>query len=123
MAADRELARSRQERALEQDLAEARRLGRWLSDEEQSERAEQLRQQAELLDRQRLHRRKLMVFTALCVLIPPLWPVAIGLAVHLLFPRTARRLGLVAGGCLLGIGLLLGGLITALVVAVLIALF
>ena len=35
------------------------------------------------------------------LLIPPLWPVAAGFAVYLLFPQTFRQLVLLAGGSLL----------------------
>ncbi len=108
---------------LEHDLEEARRLGRWLSDDERHAIAEQQRQQATALEKQRQHRRKLTILTAVCVVIPPLWPVALGLTLYLLFPRTTRQLGLVAGISLLVGGLLVAGLIAAVVVAILMALF
>jgi hypothetical protein len=108
---------------LEQELEEARRHGRWLSDDERHAIAEQQREQAVLAERQRQHRHKLIALTVVCVLIPPLWPVAIGLTLYLLFPRTTKRLGLVAGVSLLVLGVLLAGLITAVVVAILMAIF
>jgi len=108
---------------LEQELEEARLHGRWLSDDERHAIAEQQRQQSAALEKQRQHRRKLIILTAVCVLIPPLWPLAIGLTLYLLFPRTTKKLGLVAGISLLVGGLLLAGLITAVVVAILMALF
>lgn len=108
---------------LELDLEEARRLGRWLDDEERAELAERQRQQAAALEQQRQHRQKLIILTVVCVLIPPLWPVALALTLYLLFPRTTRRLGLAAGLGLLVAGVLVAGLITALVVAILMALF
>jgi hypothetical protein len=108
---------------LEHDLEQARLHGRWLSDDERHAIAEQQRQQATALEQQRQHRRKLTILTAVCVVIPPLWPVALGLTLYLLFPRTTRQLGLVAGISLLVGGLLVAGLITAVVVAILMALF
>ena len=108
---------------LEHDLEQARLHGRWLSDDERHAIAEQQRQQATALEQQRQHRRKLTILTAVCVVIPPLWPVALGLTLYLLFPRTTRQLGLVAGISLLVGGLLVAGLIAAVVVAILMALF
>ena len=108
---------------LERELEEARLHGRWLSDDERSALAEQEREQEALAARRRDHRRKLIILTAVCVVIPPLWPAALGLTLYLLFPRTTKRLGLAAGISLLVGGLLLAGLITAVVVAILMALF
>ena len=108
---------------LERELEEARLHGRWLSDDERTEIAEQQRQQTVLAERQRDHRRKLIILTVVCVVIPPLWPVALGLTLYLLFPRTTKRLGLVAGISLLVGGLLLTGLIVSIVAAILMALF
>lgn len=108
---------------LERELEEARLQGRWLSDDERTALAEQQRQQEALAERQGEHRRKLIILTVVCVVIPPLWPVALGLTLYLLFPRTTRRLGLAAGISLVVGGLLLAGLITAVVVAILMALF
>ena len=91
---------------LEQDLQAARERGRWLSDEEQ-EKQDRQQQQAQLEKDQRLsRRRRLSLLTAICVLLPPLWPLAFGLSFYLLFPQTAARIGLMAG-----IVLLLGGLV------------
>ena len=91
-----------------QDLEAARQRGRWLSDEEQAEldRKNQRIQLSQEQDRSR--RRRLTLLTAVCVLLPPLWPVAFGLSFYLLFPQTAARIGLVAG-----VVLLLGGLALA----------
>jgi hypothetical protein len=70
-------------------------------------------QQIQLSQEQdRSRRRRLTVLTAVCVLLPPLWPVAFGLSVYLLFPQTAARIGLVAG-----VVLLLGGLALAVALA------
>ena len=91
---------------LEQDLQAARVRGRWLSDEEQEEKDRQ-QQQAQLQTEQQLsRRRRLVLLTVVCVLLPPLWPLAFGLSFYLRFPKTASRIGLVAG-----IALLLGGLV------------
>jgi phage terminase Nu1 subunit (DNA packaging protein) len=108
---------------LERELEEARLHGRWLSDDERAELAEQQRQQTALREQQRRQRRNLLILTGVCVLIPPLWPVAAGLTLYLLFPRTARRLALAAGLSALVLGVLLAGLIIAVVIALLMAVF
>ena len=83
---------------LEQDLAQAQYLGRWLSDDERLER--QREEQQALVDQQEQeqHRLKLVALAVVCVVIPPLWPLAFGLTLHLLFPKTFRRLLWIAGG-------------------------
>ena len=96
---------------LEQDLQAARERGRWLSDEEQDEQDRQQLQAQQQKEQHLSRRRRLTLLTAVCVLLPPLWPLAFGLSFYLLFPQTAARIGLVAG-----IALLLGGL--ALTVAI-----
>ena len=82
---------------LEQDLRDARDRGRWLSDEEQrsvdKQREQQDLEQQKLRDR----RRRLMVLTGFCVLLPPFWPLAFVLSFYLLFPATVARIGIVAG--------------------------
>ena len=93
--------------AIEQDLARAQQLGRWLSDDElqAEERAEQ---DALALKQQEDSRRtRLMVLTVVCVLIPPLWPLAFGLTLYLLFPRSTSRILLATGvgALLLALGL------------------
>jgi len=95
-----------------QDLEAACQRGRWLSAEEQAEldRQNQRIQLSQEQDRSR--RRRLNLLTAVCVLLPPLWPVAFGLSFYLLFPQTAARIGLVAG-----VVLLLGGLAVAVALA------
>jgi hypothetical protein len=108
---------------LELELDQARRHGRWLSDEERAELAHQQRRQDERLAQQRLHRRKLAVLMVVCLLIPPFWPLALGLALYLLFPVTTRRLALATGISLLALGGLFAVLLTALVVALLLAIF
>ena len=97
---------------LERDLQAARHHGRWLSDEERLalEREESERQQKEAQQRQL--RRKLTVLAGVCVLLPPMWPLALGLTLYLLFPRTMTRVGFAAGafivsGAIVGTGLLI----------------
>ena len=112
---------SRQE--LERDLEQARRHGRWLADDERAALAQEQQQRRDALIAQRQHQRKLWLLTGFCVLIPPLWPVALGLVLFQLFPRTTRRYGTIAAVVLLGGGVLLVLALLVLVVAVLMALF
>jgi len=77
---------------LEAELEQARRQGRWLSDEERAHRLEQEQRGAK---RQRL----LWVLLVISVLLPPLWlsvPIWCGL---IWWPRTTRKL-LLFGGAL-----------------------
>ena len=99
---------------LEQDLAQAQDLGRWLSDDERLER--QRAEQKALVDQQeqQQHRLKLVALAIVCVAIPPLWPLAFGLTLHLLFPKTFRRLLWLAGGS----AVLLAVLVTGVAVAI-----
>ena len=99
---------------LERELNQAREMGRWLSDDEleQMENKEFLTRQEQ--DQSSQRRLKLVLLTGVCVVIPPLWPVALGLSLHLLFPQTFRRLLWLAGGSLLlfalfgvGVGIIL----------------
>ena len=108
---------------LEHELEQARRHGRWLADDELVEL--KLQQQGTLQRDQsrRSHRRKLLILTAVCVLIPPLWPLALGLVLYLLFPRTTRRFGLLAGMALLLGGALVAALLLMLLAVLLVALF
>ena len=100
---------------LERELNQAREMGRWLSDDEleQLEHEQRLIRQEQEQDSQR--RLKLGLFTVVCVVIPPLWPVALGLILHLLFPQSFRRLLWFAGGSLLLLALLGAGLSVAFV--------
>jgi len=107
----------------EHELEQARRHGRWLADDEIAALEQQSRDAIERLEQQRLHRRKLAILTVVCVLIPPFWPLALGLVLYLLFPKASKRFGLIAGLVLLAIGALLMGLLVTLVVALLLALF
>ena len=98
---------------LEQDLAQAQDLGRWLSDDERLER--QRAEQKALVDQQdqEQHRLKLVALAIVCVVIPPLWPLAFGLTLHLLFPKTFRRLLWIAGGSAVLLAVLATGVTVA----------
>ena len=97
---------------LERDFQVARDQGRWLSDDE---RVELEREESERLQReeqQSQQRTKLTVLAGVCVLLPPMWPLALGLTLYLLFPRTMTRVGFAAGafivsGAIVGTGLLI----------------
>lgn len=113
----------RRELQLELELEQARHHGRWLSDDERDALAhEQLRQEA-ALQRQREQRRKLLVLLVVCVLIPPLWPLALAVTLYLLFPQTTGRLAVATGLSLLVLGGLLAALTAALLVALLMLIF
>lgn len=101
---------------LESELEEARRLGRWLSDEER----EQIARERALLDQRFLQeqrrRRSLLLLLAVCLLLPPFWPLAVGLMAYLVFPRTTRTLTIVlAVLAVVGVVLLVAALIALLV--------
>jgi hypothetical protein len=110
-------------RDLEQDLEQARRIGRWLSDDERAALALEQQELEQALEQQRQKRRKLLAVLVVSLLIPPLWPVAIALTLYLLFPATTLRLAVATGVSLLVLGGLVAVLITSLVVALLMALF
>ena len=74
--------------------------------------------QQQLRDR----RRRLMVLTGVCILLPPFWPLAFVLSFYLLFPATVARIGIVAGVVLVGAALATIALMVA-VTNVLIGLF
>jgi hypothetical protein len=113
----------RRKRALEQDLEEARRIGRWLSDEERAERALEQQRQQQAIQGERQRRRKLLAVLVVSLLLPPLWPLAIALTLYFLFPATTLRVAVATGLSLLALGGLLAVLITTLVVALLTLLF
>ena len=94
---------------LERELLRAQEMGRWLSDEELEELERD--QRALRLEREQTAKRrlKLGLLTVICLIIPPLWPVALGLSLHLLFPQTFRQLLWFAGGSLLMLALLAVG--------------
>ena len=108
---------------LERELEQARRHGRWLADDELAALDAQQQQTLDLAQLQGQTRRKLVLLTGICLLLPPLWPLALGLTLYLLFPRTTQRFGLIAGILLLAAGALLTLLLLSLVVAILMALF
>jgi hypothetical protein len=108
---------------LERELEQARRHGRWLADDELAALDARQQQTLDLAQLQGQTRRKLVLLTGICLLLPPLWPLALGLTLYLLFPRTTQRFGLIAGILLLAAGALLTLLLLSLVVAILMALF
>ena len=108
---------------LERELEQARRHGRWLADDELVALDAQQQQILARAQEQRQTRRKLILLTGICLLLPPLWPLALGLTLYLLFPRTTQRFGLIAGILLLTAGVLVTVLVLSLVVGILMALF
>jgi hypothetical protein len=101
---------------IERDFAQAQRLGRWLSDEEALSAAEteaRLRQRQQEMER---NRGKLWVLTLICLIIPPLWPLALCLSLYQLFPLTTRRFVVAAGLGLTLLVLVSAGAVTALLV-------
>ncbi len=83
--------------SIEQQFARAQELGRWLTDDELAAEAEQESLRLAEVQKQKSVRTRLMVLTAVCVVLPPLWPLALGLTLYLLFPSTSSRLFLAAG--------------------------
>ena len=83
--------------SIEQQFARAQELGRWLTDDELAAEAEQESLRLAEVQKQKSLRTRLMVLTAVCVVLPPLWPLALGLTLYLLFPNTSSRLFLAAG--------------------------
>ena len=96
---------------LENDFDRAKSLGRWLSDDEQAELDREADALATQVEAKRRRDRKLIILTGVCLLIPPLWPVALGLTLFLLYPGTIARIGLAAAVAFVGGGLLLAGLL------------
>ena len=108
------MTRSTTPQQLEFDLQAARDHGRWLSDEELLRMEQDQRNQIEAQEKQLNLRRRLIILTGVCILLPPLWPLAFGLTLYLLFPRTIARVGVVAGVFLVAAAIVSFGLITAL---------
>lgn len=109
--------------AIERDLERAQQLGRWLSEDE-LQVAERAEQEALALKQQESSRRtRLVVLTVLCLLIPPLWPLAFGLTLYLLFPRSTSRMLLATGVGAIVLVLGLVGVSAALVVWLLMLVF
>ena len=86
---------------LEREFKQAQQFGRWLSDEERLALEEEEIKALRVIEQQRQRRVRLIVFTSICVLIPPLWGLAAGLSFYLLFPEAAKRVALIAGGGLI----------------------
>ena len=108
---------------LERELEAARRHGRWLVDDELAALDLEHQKALERAQGQRRTRRRLILLTGVCLLMPPLWPLALGLSLLLLFPRTTRRFGRMAGVLLLAGGALLVLLLISVVVAILMVVF
>ena len=96
---------------LEAELDRAKARGRWLSDDEQAVLDREANAEALLVEAKQQRDRKLMILTGVCLLIPPLWPVALGLTLFLLYPDTMARIGLAAAIAFLVGGLLLAGVL------------
>ena len=97
---------------LEDDLNRAKARGRWLSADEQAELDREADAEAIQVEAKQQRDRKLMILTGVCLLIPPLWPVALGLTLFLLYPDTMARIGLAAAITFLVGGLLLAGVLS-----------
>ncbi|MFZ9463711.1 MAG: hypothetical protein ACO262_08885 [Vulcanococcus sp.] len=98
-------------RQLERELEEARRLGRWLSDDEREALAEADQRAVQRQLEQQRQRRSLLL---LC------WPLALGLIAYLLFPHTTRKVTIVlAALAALGVLALVVGVIALLVLLIL----
>ena len=107
------MARSTTPQQLELDLQAARTHGRWLSDEELSEIEQQERDRLQLIEKRQFRRNRLIVLTGVCLLIPPLWPLALVLTLYLLFPQTLARAGMIMGVLLVTLSLAAVGLFAA----------
>ena len=83
---------------LEREFKQAQQFGRWLSDEERLALEKEASEALKLQEQQRHRRFRLIILTGVCLLIPPLWGLAAGLSFYLLFPDTAKRVALIAGG-------------------------
>ena len=108
---------------LERDLHVARHHGRWLSEEERLELEREESERLQNEEQQRKMRTKLTVLAGVCVLLPPMWPLALGLTLYLLFPRTMTRVGFAAGvfivsGAIVGTGLLIALIVWLLAVLI-----
>ena len=101
---------------LEDELHRARALGRWLSDDEQAELDHQAEVEVSRVEAKQRRDRKLMILAGVCLLIPPLWPLALGLTLFLLYPDTMARIGLAAAVAFLVGGLLLTGVLALLMI-------
>ena len=96
---------------LQVELERAKAHGRWLSDDEQAELDREADVLATRVEAKQRRDRKLVILTGVCLLIPPLWPLALGLTLFLLYPETMARIGLAAAIAFLVGGLLLAGVL------------
>jgi len=96
---------------LEDELDRAKTRGRWLSEDEQAELDREADAVATRVEAKQRRDRKLMILAGVCLLIPPLWPLALGLTLFLLYPETMARVGLVAAVAFVVGGLLLAGVL------------
>ena len=96
---------------LQVELDRAKAHGRWLSDDEQAELDSEADVLATRVEAKQRRDRKLVILTGVCLLIPPLWPLALGLTLFLLYPETMARIGLAAAIAFLVGGLLLAGVL------------
>ena len=86
---------------LEREFKQAQQFGRWLSDEERLALEEEETQALSVIEQQRHRRKRLIVLTGICILIPPLWGLAAAISLYLLFPETAKRFAWIAGSTLI----------------------
>ena len=91
---------------LEREFKQAQQFGRWLSDEERLALEEEETKALRVIEQQRQRRVRLIVLTGICVLLPPLWGLAASLSFYLLFPDTAKRVALIAGGSVIFIAII-----------------
>ena len=96
---------------LEDELNRAKARGRWLSDDEQAVLDREADAVATHVEARQRRVRKLLILIGVCLLIPPLWPLALGLTLFLLYPDTMARIGLAAAIIFLLGGLLLSGVL------------
>ena len=99
------MLKRRSKNKLDRDFELAKEQGRWLSDEEY----QSFEQNQDL-------RSKLLVLTGVCIVLPPLWPLAFLLTLYLLFPKTISRIGVVATVFLLLSSLVVIGILILLLV-------
>ena len=108
---------------IERDLNAAQEHGRWLGEDEIAQLDEQDRLKALASERAESIRLRLMVLTGVCILLPPLWPLALALTLYLLFPKSITRIGVVAGVFLIALTIVAVGLISTLMIWLMTVLF
>ena len=91
---------------LERELKQAQQFGRWLSDEERLALEEEQAQASRVIEQQQHRRKRLVILTWVCILLPPLWGFAAALSFYLLFPDSAKRLAVIAGSALIFVSIL-----------------